>query len=131
VVPQEITRVFLNLFGNGFYAANKRSHQTTDPSYRPVLRVSTRDLGGEVEIRVRDNGTGIAPEVRDKLFTPFFTTKPTGEGTGLGLSISYDIVVQQHGGTITVDSRVDEFTEFTVRLPRAAAAVAPARSNNV
>jgi signal transduction histidine kinase len=131
VVPQEITRVFLNLFGNGLYAANKRSHQTTDPAYRPVLRVSTRDLGGEVEIRVRDNGTGIAPEFRDKLFTPFFTTKPTGEGTGLGLSISYDIVVQQHGGTITVDSRVDEFTEFTVRLPRAAAAVAPARSNNV
>jgi len=131
VVPQEITRVFLNLFGNGLYAANKRSHQTTDPAYRPVLRVSTRDLGGEGEIRVRDNGTGIAPEFRDKLFTPFFTTKPTGEGTGLGLSISYDIVVQQHGGAITVDSRVDEFTEFTVRLPRAAAAVVPARSNNV
>jgi signal transduction histidine kinase len=131
VVPQEITRVFLNLFGNGFYAANTRSHQTTDPAYRPVLKVSTRDLGGEVEIKVRDNGTGIAPEFRDKLFTPFFTTKPTGEGTGLGLSISYDIVVQQHGGTITVDSRVNEFTEFTVRLPRAAAAGGPARGNNV
>ena len=80
--------------------------------------MTTRDLGTEVEIRVRDNGIGIPPELRDKLFLPFFTTKPTGEGTGLGLSISYDIVTQQHGGTITVDSRVGEFTEFTVRLPR-------------
>jgi signal transduction histidine kinase len=118
VVPQEITRVFLNLVGNGFYAANRRRRQTSDGDYRPLLKVSTRDLGGEVEIKIRDNGIGIAPELRDKLFTPFFTTKPTGEGTGLGLSISYDIVVQQHGGTITVDSRVNEFTEFTIRLPR-------------
>src|SRR4029077_9261105 len=120
VVPQEITRVFLNLFGNAFYAANKRSRQKADPTYRPVLRVSTRDLGAEVEIKVRDNGIGIAPEFRDQLFTPFFTTKPTGEGTGLGLSISYDIVTQQHGGTITVDSKVGEFTEVTIRLPRTA-----------
>jgi signal transduction histidine kinase len=75
-------------------------------------------LGEAVEIRVRDNGTGIAPELRDKLFQPFFTTKPTGEGTGLGLSISYDIVTQQHGGAIEVDSKVGEFTEFTIRLPR-------------
>jgi signal transduction histidine kinase len=126
LVPQEITRVLLNLFGNGFYAANARSHETSDPAYRPALKISTRDLGGEVEIKVRDNGTGIAPEFRDKLFTPFFTTKPTGEGTGLGLSISYDIVTQQHGGTITVDSRVGEFTEFTIRLPRTAPTGAPA-----
>ena len=82
-----------------------------------MLKVTTRDLGAQVEIRVRDNGMGIAPEVRSRLFTPFFTTKPTGEGTGLGLSISYDIVVQQHGGTLTVDSHTGEFTEFTVRLP--------------
>jgi two-component system, NtrC family, sensor kinase len=81
--------------------------------------VSARDLGDAVEVRIRDNGTGIVPEIKDKLFQPFFTTKPTGEGTGLGLSISYDIVTQQHGGTITVDSRVGEFTEFAVRLPRA------------
>ncbi len=128
LVPQEITRVLLNLFGNGFYAANRRSQETSDPAYRPALKVSTRDLGGEVEIKVRDNGTGIPPELRDKLFTPFFTTKPTGEGTGLGLSISYDIVTQQHGGTITVDSRVGEFTEFTVRLPRNAPTGAPARN---
>jgi two-component system NtrC family sensor kinase len=80
--------------------------------------VATRDLGDAVEVRVRDNGTGIPPDIKDKLFQPFFTTKPTGEGTGLGLSISYDIVTLQHGGTITVDSRVGEFTEFTVRLPR-------------
>ena len=81
--------------------------------------VSARDLGDAVEVRIRDNGTGIVPENKDKLFQPFFTTKPTGEGTGLGLSISYDIVTQQHGGAIEVDSRVGEFTEFTVRLPRA------------
>jgi signal transduction histidine kinase len=80
--------------------------------------VTTCELGEAVEIRIRDNGIGIPPEIKDKLFQPFFTTKPTGEGTGLGLSISYDIVTQQHSGTIAVDSRVGEFTEFTVRLPR-------------
>jgi len=88
------------------------------PDFRPTLRVATRDLGEAVEIRIRDNGTGIAPEIRDKLFQPFVTTKPTGEGTGLGLSIAYDIVTQQHGGTIAVDSVPGEFTEFTIRLPR-------------
>jgi two-component system, NtrC family, sensor kinase len=118
LAPQEITRVFLNLFGNGFYAANKRSHDDGDESFRPTLTVATRDDRDAVEVRIRDNGTGIPPDIKDKLFQPFFTTKPTGEGTGLGLSISYDIVTQQHGGTITVDSRVGEFTEFTVRLPR-------------
>jgi len=85
--------------------------------------VSTRDLGDAVEIRVRDNGTGIPPEIRDQLFQPFFTTKPTGEGTGLGLSISWDIVTQQHGGSIEVDSQPGEFTEFTIRLPRNSQAV--------
>jgi PAS domain S-box-containing protein len=118
LVPQDMTRVFLNLFGNGFYATAKRGREEGKANFRPVLKVSTRDLGEAVEIRVRDNGTGIAPEIRDKLFQPFFTTKPTGEGTGLGLSISYDIVTQQHGGTIEVDSRVGEFTEFAIRLPR-------------
>jgi two-component system NtrC family sensor kinase len=81
--------------------------------------VATRDLGKVVEVRIRDNGIRIPAEIKDKLFRPLFTTKPTGEGTGLGLSISYDIVTQQHGGTIEVDSLVGEFTEFTVRLPRA------------
>jgi signal transduction histidine kinase len=119
VVPQDVTRVFLNLIGNGFYATRKRYNAETANGYRPTLKISTRDLGEAVEIRVRDNGTGITPEVREKLFQPFFTTKPTGEGTGLGLSISYDIVTQQHGGAIEVESEPGQFTEFAVRLPRA------------
>jgi len=117
VVPQELTRVLLNLISNGFYAADKRRREG-DGAQRPALKVTTRESGESVEVRVRDNGIGIPPENRDKLFQPFFTTKPTGEGTGLGLSISYEIVAQQHGGTITVDSEVGDFTEFTVRLPR-------------
>jgi signal transduction histidine kinase len=118
LAPQEMTRVLLNLFGNGFYATTRRQRDSAAPDYRPTLKVATRDLGEAVEVRVRDNGTGIAPEIRDKLFQPFVTTKPTGEGTGLGLSIAYDIVTQQHGGTIAVDSAPAEFTEFTIRLPR-------------
>jgi signal transduction histidine kinase len=117
LAPQEMTRVFLNLFGNGFYATAKWQHDGGGSEFRPTLKVATRDLGDAVEVRVRDNGTGIAPEIREKLFQPFVTTKPTGEGTGLGLSISYDIVTQQHGGTIEVDSVPGEFTEFTIRLP--------------
>jgi signal transduction histidine kinase len=119
LVPQDITRVFLNLFGNSFYATKKRQQDgKVGGVYRPVLRVTTRDLGDKVEARVRDNGVGVPADVQAKMFTPFFTTKPTGEGTGLGLSISYDIVTQQHGGTIAVESRVNEFTEFVIRLPR-------------
>jgi signal transduction histidine kinase len=117
VVPQDMMRVFLNLIGNGFYAANQRTG-AGDGTFRPVLKVTTREAGEAVEIRVRDNGIGIPAEHREKLFQPFFTTKPTGEGTGLGLSISYEIVTLQHGGTITVESDVGDFTEFTVRLPR-------------
>jgi PAS domain S-box-containing protein len=119
LAPQEMTRVFLNLFGNGFYATAKRQRDSAEPEFQPTLKVVTRDLGEAVEVQVRDNGTGVAPEVQDKLFQPFVTTKPTGEGTGLGLSIAWDIVIQQHGGTISVDSQVGEFTEFTIRLPRA------------
>ena len=118
MAPQELTRVFLNLFGNGFYATTRRQRDGAAPEFRPTLKVATRDFGDAVEVRVRDNGTGIAPVIRDKLFQPFVTTKPTGEGTGLGLSIAYDIITQQHGGTIDVDSRIGEFTEFTIRLPR-------------
>jgi two-component system, NtrC family, sensor kinase len=117
LVPQDMTRVLLNLIGNGFYAASAKCRAAGN-GMRPLLKVTTWHLGEAVEIRVRDDGAGIPPEIRDKLFQPFFTTKPTGEGTGLGLSISWDIVTQQHGGTIEVDSRVGEFTEFTVRLPR-------------
>jgi signal transduction histidine kinase/HAMP domain-containing protein len=119
VVPQDITRVLLNLYGNGLYAVDKRRREGADPGFEPVLKVTTRGDGDAVEIRVRDNGTGISPEVRARLFTPFFTTKPTGEGTGLGLSISYDIVVQGHGGTVAVHTSPGEFTEFVIRLPRA------------
>jgi signal transduction histidine kinase len=117
LVPQDMTRVFLNLFGNGFYAADERRREAQH-DFGPMLKVATRDLGDAVEVRIRDNGSGIPPEARDKLFQPFFTTKPTGEGTGLGLSISYEIVTQQHGGSITVDSEEGAFTEFTIRLPR-------------
>ncbi len=129
LVPQDVTRVFLNLIGNGFYAANKRRTAAGDGKFKPILKVTTREMGDAVEIAVRDNGIGIGPELRDKLFQPFFTTKPTGEGTGLGLSISYDIVTQEHGGTITVDSKVGEFTEFTVRLPRERQAINPRSPN--
>jgi PAS domain S-box-containing protein len=128
LVPQDITRVCLNLFGNGFYATRKRQKEGGDPAFKSTLKVSTRDLGDAVEIRIRDNGVGIPNEIKDKLFQPFFTTKPTGEGTGLGLSISYDIVTQEHGGAVTVDSRVGEFTEFTIRLPRMEMASAEAAS---
>jgi two-component system, NtrC family, sensor kinase len=127
VVPQDVTRVFLNLFGNGFYAANKRRLGAKEAGFRPLIKVTTRDLGEMVEVKVRDNGTGIPADVRDKLFQPFFTTKPTGEGTGLGLSISYDIVTQQHGGTIEVESEPGSFTEFTVRLPRSRRVVSSGR----
>jgi two-component system NtrC family sensor kinase len=123
VVSQDVSRVLLNLISNGFYAVTKRGREG-DGAFRPALKIATREFGESVEIRVRDNGVGIPPEEREKLFQPFFTTKPTGEGTGLGLSISYEIITQQHGGTITVDSEVGDFTEFTVRLPRRRHAVA-------
>ena len=119
--PQEITRVLLNLISNGFYAATKRKAEANGGGYEPTLSAATKSLGDSVEIRVRDNGTGIAPEVKEKLFSPFFTTKPAGEGTGLGLSISHDIIVKQHGGSIEVNTQLGEFTEFRIVLPRAAA----------
>jgi signal transduction histidine kinase len=122
LAPQDVTRVLLNLFANGFYAANKRRRDANDGAFKPLLAVTTRDLGEAVEIRIRDNGGGIPAEVRDKLFQPFFTTKPTGEGTGLGLSISYDIVTHGHGGAISVESEVGAFTEFAITLPRRFAA---------
>jgi two-component system NtrC family sensor kinase len=117
LAPQDMTRVFLNLFSNGFYAAT-RARSSADAGFTPTLKVTTIDAGEAVEIHVRDNGIGISADIRDKLFQPFFTTKPTGEGTGLGLSISYDIITQQHGGSISVDSKVGDYSEFTIRLPR-------------
>ena len=119
--PQEITRVLLNLISNGFYAATKRKAETNGGDYEPTLAAATKNLSESVEIRIRDNGTGIPPEVKQNLFNPFFTTKPAGEGTGLGLSISHDIIVKQHGGSIEVDTQPGEFTEFRIVLPRAPA----------
>jgi GAF domain-containing protein/nitrogen-specific signal transduction histidine kinase len=124
IVSQDVSRVLLNLISNAFYAVTKRCREGGDGTFRPALKITTREFGEGVEIRIRDNGVGIPHENREKLFQPFFTTKPTGEGTGLGLSISYETITQQHGGTITVDSEVGDFTEFTVRLPRRRHAVA-------
>jgi two-component system, NtrC family, sensor kinase len=121
VFPQDIRRALLNLISNGFYAAAKRMETANGGDYEPVVAASTKNLGDRVEIRIRDNGTGIAPDVKDKMFNPFFTTKPTGEGTGLGLSISHDIIVKQHAGSIDVDTKPGEFTEIRVTLPRVAA----------
>ncbi len=116
--PQEITRAFLNLISNGFYAASKRKAENGEPDFEPVLSTATKNLGNHVEIRIRDNGTGIPAEVKEKIFNPFFTTKPAGEGTGLGLSMSHDIIVKQHGGRIEVNTQPGQFTEFTIILPR-------------
>jgi two-component system, NtrC family, sensor kinase len=118
--PQEISRALLNFISNGFYAAAKRKRQTNSGMpFEPTLTAATKNLGDRVEIRIHDNGTGIPSEVREKVFNPFFTTKPAGEGTGLGLSISHDIIVKQHAGSIEVESNPGEYTEFKIVLPRA------------
>jgi GAF domain-containing protein len=120
--PQEITRALLNLISNGFYAATQRK-SVEGETFEPVLIAATKNLGKTVEIRIRDNGTGIPADVKEKIFNPFFTTKPSGEGTGLGLSMSHDIIVKQHGGTIDVDTGLGAFTEFRIVLPRAGASL--------
>ena len=120
VFPQDIRRALLNLIANGFYAATRRRAETNGGDYEPTLTASTKSLGDRVEVRIHDNGTGMTPDVKEKMFNPFFTTKPTGEGTGLGLSISHDVIVKQHAGTIEVDTQPGEFTEIIVTLPRAA-----------
>jgi signal transduction histidine kinase len=106
LAPQDVTRVLLNLLSNGFYAARERQRMEAMSNFEPTLKVSTRELGDAVEIRVRDNGIGVPPEIKDRLIQPFFTTKPPGEGTGLGLSMSYYSITQQHGGSLSVDSKV-------------------------
>jgi len=122
--PQEITRALLNFISNGFYAALKRSAAAGQQGQRPAVSVITRDCGDRVEITIRDNGIGMTPEVKEKMFNPFFTTKPAGEGTGLGLSISHDIVAKQHSGTIEVLTEQGRFTEIRISLPRAMASPA-------
>ena len=123
VFPQDIRRALLNLIANGFYAATRRRAETNGGDYEPTLTASTKNLGDRVEVRIRDNGTGMTPDVKEKMFNPFFTTKPTGEGTGLGLSISHDIIVKQHAGSIEVDTQPGEFTEIRIVLPRTPAFV--------
>ena len=125
--PQEITRVLLNLISNGFYAASQRKEKAADDGFEPKLTAATKSLGDRVEISIRDNGVGIVPEVREKMFNPFFTTKPAGEGTGLGLSISHDIIVKQHSGSIEVDTQPGEYTEIRIILPRMATFIAESR----
>jgi two-component system, NtrC family, sensor kinase len=120
-VPQELGRVFLNLIQNACYAVLERKKRE-GAGFVPTVRIRTRAVEGGAEVHFRDNGTGIPPAVREKLFTPFFTTKPAGAGTGLGLSISYDIVVRLHGGRIEVESEEGRFTEVRVRLPAPEAA---------
>ncbi len=119
--PQEITRALLNVIANGFYAVTQRKEQVDTGLFEPTVAAATRNLGDRVEISIRDNGTGIPSDVTEKMFSPFFTTKPAGEGTGLGLSICHDIIVKQHAGSIDVDSQPGRFTEFRIVLPRTAA----------
>jgi len=116
VIPQEISRAFLNIIGNACYEAYRKKMQNGE-NFLPLLSVSTKKLGKELRISIRDNGNGIPKSIRDKLFTPFFTTKPTGQGTGLGLSMSYDIIVQKHNGQISYETEEGRFTEFIILLP--------------
>ncbi|WP_236668527.1 sensor histidine kinase [Hymenobacter rubidus] len=116
VIGQDLGRVLLNLLTNAFYAVRQRQLRN-EPGYAPTVSISTRKLGDEAELRVKDNGTGIPESAKAKIFQPFFTTKPTGEGTGLGLSLSYDIITQGHGGTLVVESEEGQGTEFIIRLP--------------
>jgi len=115
IVPQDIGRVLLNLYNNAFYATNEKK-KTADENYKPLVSVQTKKINDKIEIRVKDNGNGIPQKVVDKIFQPFFTTKPTGQGTGLGLSLSYDII-KTHGGEIKVETKEGEGSEFIIALP--------------
>lgn len=114
--PQALDRVILNVINNGFYATTLKVKEQGD-KYKPRFSIVTKKIGNKVEMRLRDNGTGIPENVRKKIFEPFYTTKPTGEGTGLGLSLSYDIIVQMHKGSLQVESQDGEFTEFIIEIP--------------
>ena len=115
LIPQDIGRVLLNLFNNAFYAVTEKGKLKPE-GYEPTVTVSTKKIGSKIEVRVGDNGNGIPASVKEKIFQPFFTTKPTGQGTGLGLSLSYDIV-KAHGGEIKVETEEGKFTEFVIQLP--------------
>jgi signal transduction histidine kinase len=116
IVPQDFGRVVLNLINNAFYAVRKKE-KSAKKGYKPTVTVSTKTLKNALEITVKDNGDGIPEDLKEKIFQPFFTTKPTGEGTGLGLSLAYDIITKGHGGTLTVASEKNKYTQFTIVLP--------------
>jgi signal transduction histidine kinase len=116
ILSQDIGRALLNLFTNAFYSVMSKKKLLGEP-YQPLVTLRTLNLNSQVEIRIRDNGMGISPDILDKIFNPFFTTKPGAEGTGLGLSLSYEIIIQGHGGTIEVETKEGEYAEFIVRLP--------------
>jgi signal transduction histidine kinase len=116
MVPQDVGRVLLNLFNNAFYAVQQKQ-KTAGPDFKPTVEVNTTTKGKTLEIKVKDNGTGIPDDIKEKIMQPFFTTKPTGEGTGLGLSLSYDIIVKGHQGKIDIATKEGEFTEFIIQLP--------------
>ena len=117
MVAHDLSRVVLNIANNACYAAYEKKKRL-GPAFSPVVKVSTKNHGSSIQIRIRDNGNGIPEQIRERIFEPFFTTKPTGSGTGLGLSISYDIIVQQHNGQIRVDSEAEQYTEFVITLPK-------------
>ena len=117
VVPQDIGRVILNLINNAFYAVNERQKKEKEGSYKPRVTLITSKQGSQIIIEVADNGTGMTVQVKEKIFQPFFTTKPTGEGTGLGLSLSYDIITKGHGGTMEVITKANEGTKFIITIP--------------
>ena len=116
MIPQDIGRVLLNLFTNAFYSVAEKKKKA-GPDFEPTVSVSTKKMGNMVRVIVRDNGLGVPQKVMDKIFQPFFTTKPTGEGTGLGLSLSYDIITKGHGGELNVYSRNGDGAEFIILLP--------------
>jgi len=116
VVTQDIGRVILNLINNAFYAVTEKSKQSS-AGYEPLVRVSTRTDNGKLEIEVKDNGIGVSDAIKEKIFQPFFTTKPTGQGTGLGLSLSYEIITKGHGGELKVNTKEGEGAAFIIQLP--------------
>jgi signal transduction histidine kinase len=122
IVPQDIGRVILNLINNGFYAVSEKKQglaiqgNSEHASYKPTVWVKTKKLDRGIEIRIRDNGNGIPADIKEKIFQPFFTTKPAGKGTGLGLSMSYEIITKGHNGRLSVESVPSEYTEFIIIL---------------
>jgi len=116
VLSQDIGRVLLNLFNNSFYSLSEKKRKNGE-DFNPTILVSTKKSGNKIEIRVKDNGVGIPQKIKDKIYQPFFTTKPTGQGTGLGLSLSYDIITKEHGGTLHLETKDGDFAEFIIQLP--------------